>query len=57
MAHPLSAFIAAATTTVARRCPTSPATSREENFANWIPTLAGMEIHFADYERQLTWRA
>ncbi len=20
----------------------------EENFANWIPTAAGMEIHFAD---------
>jgi hypothetical protein len=23
---------------------------REENFANWIPTTAGMEIHFADYQ-------
>ena len=23
---------------------------REENFANWIPTAAGMEIHFADYQ-------
>jgi hypothetical protein len=23
---------------------------REENFVNWIPTAAGMEIHFADYQ-------
>jgi hypothetical protein len=23
---------------------------REENFANWIPTATGMEIHFADYQ-------
>ena len=23
---------------------------REENFANWIPTPAGIEIHFGDYQ-------
>jgi hypothetical protein len=23
---------------------------REQNFANWIPTGAGMELHFADYQ-------
>jgi hypothetical protein len=23
---------------------------REENFANWVPTATGMEIHFADYQ-------
>jgi hypothetical protein len=23
---------------------------REENFANWIPTAAGMEMHFRDYQ-------
>ncbi|AMU22170.1 RsiV family protein [Mycobacteroides abscessus] len=22
----------------------------EKNFANWIPTVTGLEIHFADYQ-------
>ncbi|WP_074330616.1 hypothetical protein [Mycobacteroides abscessus] len=22
----------------------------EKNFANWIPTVTGLEVHFADYQ-------